>query len=204
LDLKAHYAIDEGALNKRRRLSFGADDELQPKKLQGLLRRAKRAVLLSRGGNKTPLERSRLIELPVEIRALIWKLALGNRTIHIFYGEPIKRQPYIFPLKPSLFPLRIRRARRGDKIVRRLSCVECVHRASPNGWENRHPLKHSCPDCGVLWNSFGECTGKVQWGGTPDAGWSTCPPADEMGKLDVVAVEREWKPLALLSTCRQM
>lgn len=197
-----HYAIDEAALNRRRRLSVGANDQGQPTKLKGILRRAKRAVLLGRGGTKPPLERSRLLELPAEIRALIWKYALGHRTIHLFYGEPIKRQPYVFPLKASLFPLRVRRAGKGGELVRRLSCVECVHRESPNGWENQHPLHGSCPDCGVLWNSFGECIGKVQWGDITDAGWSTRPSAKEM--VSVVVVEREWKPLALLSTCRQM
>ncbi|KAI0876101.1 hypothetical protein GGS24DRAFT_452543 [Hypoxylon argillaceum] len=200
----SRYAFDQAALNRRRRLSLGAGNEGQTKKLQGLLRRARRAVLLHRGWHKPPLERSRLLELPAELRALIWKYALGNRTIHIFYGMPIKRQPYVFPLKQSLFPLRIRRVRKDDKLIRRLCFVECVHRPSPNGWENRHPLDHGCLDCGVLWNLFGECTGKVQWEDTPDAGWSTCPPADEMGKPNIVAVEREWKPLALLSTCRQI
>ncbi|KAI1424203.1 hypothetical protein F5Y12DRAFT_466863 [Xylaria sp. FL1777] len=199
---KGQYAIDEAALNRRRRLSFGANDQGHPKTLKRLLRRAKGAVLLGRGGTKPPLERSRLLELPAEIRALIWQYALGNRTIHLFYGEPVKRQPYVFPLKASLFPLRVRRAGRGGKVVRRLSCVECVHRQSPNGWENQHPLQGSCPDCGVLWNSFGECTGKVQWGDIPNVGRSTRPSAKEMVSVEVV--EREWKPLALLSTCRQI
>ncbi|KAI0096981.1 hypothetical protein GGR51DRAFT_488531 [Nemania sp. FL0031] len=199
---EGRYVIDEAALKRRRRLSFGADDQGQPQKLKGLLRRAKRTVLLGLGGTKPPLERSRLLELPAEIRALIWKYALGNRTIHLFYGEPVRRQPFVFPLKASLFPVRIRRVGRGGKVFRRLSCVECVHREIPTGWEDRHPLHDSCPDCGVLWNAFGECTGKVQWGNIPGALWSTSPSAKEM--VSVVAVEREWKPLALLSTCRQI
>ncbi|KAI1114775.1 hypothetical protein F5Y14DRAFT_152618 [Nemania sp. NC0429] len=196
------YAIDEAALNRRRRLSLGPNDQGQPKTLKGLLRRAKRAVLPGRGGTKPPLERSRLLGLPAEIRALIWQYVLGNRTIHLFHGEPVKRQPYVFPLKASLFPLRVRRARRGRELVRRLSCVECVHRESPNGWENQHPWHGSCPDCGVLWDSFGEWTGKMQWKDTPNAGWGTRPPAKEM--VPVAVVEREWTPLALLSTCRQI
>ncbi|KAI1174469.1 hypothetical protein F4777DRAFT_553734 [Nemania sp. FL0916] len=200
---KGPYVIDEAALSRRRRLSLGANDQGQPKKVKGvkgLLRRAKRAVLLGRRGTKQPLERSRLLALPAEIRALIWKYALGNRTVHLFYGEPVKRQPYVFPLKASLLPLRIKRVRDG-KLVRRLSCVECVHRESPYDWENLYPLHGSCPECGVLWNFYGEYTGKVQWGHIPDTGLGTRPSAKEM--VSIVTMEREWKPLALLSTCRQ-
>ncbi|KAI0968496.1 hypothetical protein F4678DRAFT_201264 [Xylaria arbuscula] len=196
---KERYAVDEAALNGRRRLSLGEYDQEKPKKLKGLLSRAKQAVLLRRGGTKPPRERNRLLELPAEIRVRIWQFALGNRTIHIFYGEPVKRQPFVFPLKTSLFPLRIKHVKKSKRMIRRLSFVECVHRADPNGWENRHPLHSGCPDCGVLWNSFSECTGKVQWADTPDAGWTT---SDKM--VSIVAVEREWKPLALLSTCRQI
>ncbi|KAI0189655.1 hypothetical protein F4808DRAFT_445274 [Astrocystis sublimbata] len=64
--------------------------------------------------------------------------------------------------------------------VPRLSCVECVHRPSPNGWENLMPCIPSCPDCGVAWDTLAGFMGKVRWGGC--------------------GIERpniEWRPLAL-------
>ncbi|KAI1327971.1 hypothetical protein F5Y16DRAFT_370260 [Xylariaceae sp. FL0255] len=216
-DNSDNITIDEVAISRRRRLSFGSEDHDGGGRLLSkpgkMLNRAKNVLAQrrDRGREKNgeqPFQRCRLLELPPEIRTLIWKLVVGNnRALHMFYGMPIASQPFVVPLKATLFPIRIKRIKQDQSMVRRLSCVECIHRPSPNGWENLHPDFRSCDTCGILWNPFGECAGRVVWSDIPAAiaeGRVEFTDSREMGKIEIVPVEDGWRPLALISTCRQI
>ncbi|GAW23129.1 hypothetical protein ANO14919_126790 [Xylariales sp. No.14919] len=165
--------IDQGALKQRRRLSFGYGDQmLSPESL--------------RDAAEPPRERCYLLDLPAEIRCLIWEYAVGNRTIHIFYSNPVG--PW---------------EERGNTVPK-LRCVECVYRPSPNGWENLEPLNPTCADCGVVWDSCAECRGKVDWRNMPAPDWNVLPPPDQRGTCYRVEVNSDWQPLPLLTTCRKI
>ncbi|KAI1176342.1 hypothetical protein F4777DRAFT_271451 [Nemania sp. FL0916] len=165
--------IDQKALKQRRRLSFRYGDQRpSPESL--------------RNAGELPRERCYLLDLPPEIRYLIWEYAVGNRKIHIFYSNPAR-----------LWEERI-------NAVPKLRCVECVYRPSPNGWENLNPMFPTCVDCGVAWDSCAECRFKVDWRNTPTPGWDVLPPSTQRGTCYHVEVGNKLRPLALLSTCRMI
>ncbi|KAI0975399.1 hypothetical protein F4678DRAFT_324756 [Xylaria arbuscula] len=165
--------IDQEALKGRRRLSFGYGDQTpSPQSLHNM--------------GESPQERCYILDLPAEIRYLIWEYAVGNRTIHIFYSNPAGAWE-----------------ERGNSMPK-LRCVECIYRPSPNGWENLEPLSPSCADCGVVWDSFAECRGKVDWRNTPAPDWNVLPPIDQRGTCYRIDLDNDWQPLALLTTCRKI
>ncbi|KAI0187626.1 hypothetical protein F4808DRAFT_445292 [Astrocystis sublimbata] len=178
--------IDEEALKQRRRLSFGSGDGM----LSPDLPRESSAAIgtsMPRGENaQPPRERCHLLDLPAEIRHLIWEYAVGHRMIHIFYGTGVGY------------------TEESRSTVPRLSCVECVHRPSPNGWENLMPCIPSCPDCGVAWDTLAGFMGKVRWYNTPAPNWDVLPPVDKRGGCGIERPNIEWRPLALVRTCRQI
>ncbi|KAI1360895.1 hypothetical protein F5Y08DRAFT_316382 [Xylaria arbuscula] len=129
-------------------------------------------------------ERCYILDFPAEIRHHIWEYVVGNRTIHIFYRNP-----------PGLWE------ERGDAVPK-LKCVECVYRPSPNGWENLEPHRPSCADCGVVWDSCGECRGKVQWRNVPAHDWDVLSPSEQRRTFRMCSVDNYWQLLDLLTTCR--
>ncbi|KAI1276237.1 hypothetical protein F5Y07DRAFT_137835 [Xylaria sp. FL0933] len=166
--------IDQGALKQRHRLSSSYGDQmLSPESLRHVA--------------ELPSERCYILDLPAEIRRLIWEHAVGNRTIHIFYSNPTG------PWEEE----------RGDTVPK-LRCVECVYRPSPNGWENLEPLNPSCADCGVVWDSCAECRGRVDWKNVPAPDWDVLPPSSQRGTCHRVDVDNGWQPLALLTSCRMI
>ncbi|KAI1349813.1 hypothetical protein F5Y01DRAFT_171190 [Xylaria sp. FL0043] len=164
VSLGRQLQIDQGALKQRRRLSLGYGHQM-------LSSESLRNVA------ELPSERCCILDLPAEIRCLIWEYAVGNRTIHIFYSNPAEFWE-----------------ERGGTVPK-LRCVECVYRPSPNGWENSEPLQPSCADCGVVWNFCVECRGRVAWRDGPSGQRGTCYTVD---------VDNGWQPLALLTTCRKI
>ncbi|KAI0506325.1 hypothetical protein F5B22DRAFT_624441 [Xylaria bambusicola] len=164
--------IDQRGLKQRRRLSFDGEQ--------------KRSSGFPRNVVESPQKRCYILDLPAEIRCLIWEYAVGNRTIHIFYNNPVK--PW----------------EEGDNTLPKLRCVECNYRPSPNGWENLEPMNPTCPDCGVIWDSCAECRGKVDWRNTLSPDWNILPPPGQWGTCSMVDIKREWQPLDLLATCRQI
>ncbi|KAK5634302.1 hypothetical protein RRF57_010016 [Xylaria bambusicola] len=166
-----YLQIDQGALEQRRRLSLDGEQKLSLGSLRNVV-------------ESTP-KRCYILDLPAEIRCLIWEYVVGNRKIHIFYSNPIN--PW----------------QEGDNTMPKLRCVECNYRPSPNGWENLGALNPTCPDCGVIWDSCAECRGKVDWRNTLSPDWNVLPPPGQWGTCSIVDIKREWQPLALLTTCRQ-
>ncbi|KAI0802954.1 hypothetical protein GGR55DRAFT_700283 [Xylaria sp. FL0064] len=160
--LERQLQIDQGALKQRRQLSFGYGDQmLSPESLRNVA--------------ELPSERCYILDLPAEIRCLIWEYAVGTERFTSF--------------TPTL-PGPGRRS--------------AVTRPSPNGWENLEPFNPTCADCGVVWDSCAECRGKVDWRNMPAPGWNVLPPSGQRGTCYRVDVENDWQPLALLTTCRKI
>ncbi|KAI0146400.1 hypothetical protein GGR57DRAFT_288264 [Xylariaceae sp. FL1272] len=192
---KKELHIDEDALRQRRRLSLSAWSETLPPDPESLTGHVNQTSAPSGDDHKPSVERCYLLALPVEIRRMIWEYALGNRTLHIFYGKPAA--------SGTTRALRLEVPKTGTP---KMGSAECIHRPTPHGWENSvFGFHESCPDCGIMWNSFAECVGRANWTNLPAPDWEVLPPWGDRGTCHFGEVETsEWRPLALLSTCRKI
>lgn len=191
------WLIDERALGRRRRLSSGDSNAARPRNFTQLIRSMKAQRRSNHEKQPSSLETSRLLSLPVEIRVLIWQYAVGNRTVHIFYGKPVKNQPYQFPLKATVLPMRIRHKHDSEMIMKRLSCLSCSERPLAMSGDLPYPRNLGCEECGTAWDSRGKCID--HW---LEASSEITEPIREVMMQQVT--KKSWKPLALLQTCRKI
>lgn len=193
--------VDEKSIRGRRRLSVSAADAKRT--IASTTKIAMTKVVQAQKTKEVIRAPCRLLQLPAEVRNLIWAHVVGRRVIHIFSGVPISKQPFVFPFTATIFPIRVKRVDKFVKTVTRIGCVECIHHPDYTRPDDFFRDVACCSTCGVFVDAFGQCSGKVK---------NTTPTDAIVPEWGIYAftsagleeLESGWQPLALLETCRQM
>lgn len=192
--------------SRPRRISRGNGDGEDEKSRLGL-----RSLLPSKGMRSSPVfQSSPLLELPIEVRDLIWEKTMGGRTLHLTSGQISAYQPrrldWLFKSQKTVYchgfvdcsPLVFQEMAQEH---RQMSSAIIVDGSTWSGAECWH-----CSTCGHFFDDsdFGQWQRTVTTQKIEDSGEPGRNSNAEAGSLQRPRSLDGWNPLAVLRTCRMI